>query len=329
MLKKTLIVLSFLVFNQIRAEVITINWTKSSDGTGFTFNNITSVNGENQAPYYAYAKWFDKKIKDFTYNLQILETKALNSEELAFYKNLNPPSAPSEIKKASNARDKGVAKVLFDVIIKNANNQWLKIVKFNIDISNVVYEENIYASKKQYKNGTSSVLASGRWFKMAISSSGIYKIDKNFLISMGVDVNTINPKNIKVYGSGGMLPEKVKEQTFHDLPENAIYVAGENDNTFNDGDYVLFYAKGPHEWKYDENSSIFKHYYNFFSDVSYYFITFDGGAGKRILDQNQALGTATDIATTFDDFGFYENDLVNLNKSGRVWLDKPLNISSA
>jgi hypothetical protein len=329
MFKRILIVLLFLAFNQMRAEEITINWSKSSDGSSFTFSNITKANEQPETPFYAYSKWYDKKIKDFSYSLQILETKALNSEELAFYKNLNPQATSTEIKKISSARDKGVAKVLFSVIIKNASNQWLKIVKFNIEITNVVFEENTFASPKQYKSGASSVLASGRWFRMTISSSGIYKIDKNFLSSMGVDVNSINPQNIKVYGSGGMLPEKVKEQTFHDLPENAIYVAGENDNTFDDGDYVLFYAKGPHEWKYDSNAKIFKHYYNFFSDVSYYFITFDGGLGKRIIDQSEAIGTATDVATTFDDFGFYENDYTNLNKSGRVWLDKPLNISSA
>lgn len=328
MMRNTLLVLFILVFGGLHAETITIDWKKSNDGIGFTFTNIINLPSYGEMPFFNFSKWQNKKVKDFSYQLQVIETQALSAAELKYFKNCAPNETPIEIKEISSARTKGVASVLFSTIVKNNANQWFKVLKVNIEISNIIFEENVYAKAQAYKTGTSSVLASGRWFKMSVTSSGIYKIDKNFISSLGVDVNSINPKNIRIYGSGGMLPEKVKDQTFFDLPENAIYVAGENDSKFDDGDYVLFYAKGPHDWKYNSGDQNYYHLYNYFSDIACYFITFDNGAGKRIAIQNEAVGSATDITTLFDDFGFYENDAINLNKSGRVWLDKPLNISN-
>ncbi len=328
MLRHTLLVFSILAFGGLKAEIITLDWKKISGGDGYTYTNITTISTHGELPFYAYSQRQTKKVKDFSYQLQVLETQALTAAELLYFKNSNPGASPIEIKEIFTAREQGIIGVSFSTIFKNNSNQWLKVVRVNLEITNVIFEESTFAKPQPYKTGTSSVLASGRWFKMSVTASGIYKIDKKFISSLGVDVNSINPKNIKIYGSGGMLPEKVKDQTFYDLPENAIYVAGENDSKFDDGDYVLFYAKGPHDWKYNNNDQNYRHYYHFFSDVACYFITFDNGAGKRISVQNQASGSATDTTYTFDDFGFYENDVVNLNKSGRVWLDKPLNIAS-
>jgi len=32
---------------------------------------------------------------------------------------------------------------------------------------------------------------------------GIYKIDKNFLKNLGIDVASLDPANIRIYGNGG------------------------------------------------------------------------------------------------------------------------------
>ena len=103
----------------------------------------------------------------------------------------------------------------------------------------------------QYKSSTvkNSVLSQGTWYKFAIDTTGIFKIDGSFLQSLGVNVDEINPKDIRIFGNGGqLLPTANNRFRYDGLQENAIFVNGEDDNSFDNGDFILFYAKGPHSW---------------------------------------------------------------------------------
>ncbi|MBW8049380.1 MAG: type IX secretion system sortase PorU, partial [Cytophagales bacterium] len=165
---------------------------------------------------------------------------------------------------------------------------------------------------------TNSVLADGDWYKLAIISSGIYKIDFNFLSNIGINPGIINPQNIKIFGNGGgMLPQANASFRVDDLEENAIYIEGENDGQFNANDYILFYAQGPHTWNYDSTNKIFTHTQNLYSDTAFYFLTVDITSGLRIQTQNSLTGGTP--VNTFDDHFFHEQDLVNMGKSGRLW----------
>ncbi len=169
-----------------------------------------------------------------------------------------------------------------------------------------------------------SVLTSGTWYKIGIKKTGIYKIDKAFLQSMGINVSQINPKNIRIYGNGGdMLNPKNNQFRYDDLQENAIYVYGENDGVFDDGDYILFYGKGSDSWikKSDfPNSSPYNcldyyHYYHRYSDSAYYFINFDLGPGLRI-PQYSVSAASTYTTNSYDYINYHEVDVINLLKSG-------------
>ncbi|HSZ25801.1 MAG TPA: hypothetical protein VK766_08795, partial [Cytophagaceae bacterium] len=120
----------------------------------------------------------------------------------------------------------------------------------------------------------SSVLASGEWYKISVNSTGLYKIDYNFLKTMGINPDAINPQNISIYGNGGgMLPQPNATSRADDLLENSIFVFGQADGKFDVGDYILFYAEGPDTWAYNTSSGIFNHTKNLYSDVSCYFLT--------------------------------------------------------
>ena len=94
-----------------------------------------------------------------------------------------------------------------------------------------------------------SVLSSGTWYKMAISSTGMYKLTYSELQSMGLDVNNIDPHNIRVFHNGGGVMPKINNAYYpDDLAEIPVYVYGEDDGVFNSGDYVIFYARGPVTW---------------------------------------------------------------------------------
>ncbi|TAG02455.1 MAG: hypothetical protein EAZ44_07180 [Cytophagia bacterium] len=163
-----------------------------------------------------------------------------------------------------------------------------------------------------------SVLREGIWLKIPIKNKGVYKITPAFLRNFGINTNNINPKNFHIYGNGGgMLPQNNSTTRAIDLVENAIFVQGENDNTFDETDYILFYAQDANSWQYQETTQNFIHQKNLYDDVNYYFLTFNTTQGLRIAPQNNITTTAN--ITTFDDYFFYENDLENVLRSGREW----------
>ncbi|CAG0971009.1 hypothetical protein FLAV_01238 [Flavobacteriales bacterium] len=177
------------------------------------------------------------------------------------------------------------------------------------------------------KTATTSVLASGDWYKIGVTSSGVFKLTYNFLKSADIDVDNIEPKNIRVFGGQqGMLPGKNNVQRVDDLQEMAIAVYGENDGKFNKSDYILFYGNSPNVWAFDAITQRFIHKIHEFSDTTFYFITFNNGAGKRILNQPSTQLTPTHFTTTFDDYLYYEKDNTNLIKSGRVWLGEKFDV---
>jgi len=172
-----------------------------------------------------------------------------------------------------------------------------------------------------------SVLSSGNWYKISTPNTGIHKISYNELQAMGINVSSINPKNIRIYGNGGgILPENNSEFRYDDLQENAIYVAGENDGSFDSGDYILFYAQGPNTWKYNSTTKKFNHYTNSYSDKAYYFINTEIGQGKRISTEQSSTLPANNVVDKFNARAFHEKDFLNLIKSGREWYGEKFDI---
>ncbi|WP_088323593.1 type IX secretion system sortase PorU [Polaribacter tangerinus] len=170
---------------------------------------------------------------------------------------------------------------------------------------------------------SNSVLATGDWYKFSVDTTGVFKIDKNFLEKIGVATKGLNPRNIKIYGNGGqLLPELNSDFRYNDLQENAIAVIGEEDGEFNNNDFILFYAKGPHDWVIDTNSKTAKHQQNIYSDNAYYFITVGNTPGKRITNQKENTSLATTNITSFNDFVFYEKEELNLFGAGTQWFFK-------
>jgi hypothetical protein len=175
-----------------------------------------------------------------------------------------------------------------------------------------------------------SVLSTGKWYKIAVSQTGIHKITAQNLRDWGVDITQINPKNIAIYGNGGgMLPQPNNAPRISDLQENAILVVGEEDNQMNNGDYILFYAQGADKINFNPTTQRFSHEKNLYDDKNYYFLTIKNTEGLRV--QNQPSVSASQNITAFDDYFYHEKDLYNilqqLNRggSGREWYGEFLN----
>ena len=72
-------------------------------------------------------------------------------------------------------------------------------------------------------NAYHSVLRQHTWYRMSVAQEGVYQLDYTTLQTMGIDVNTLNPNQIRIFGNpSGVLPEKNSVARPDDLSELAI-----------------------------------------------------------------------------------------------------------
>ena len=96
-----------------------------------------------------------------------------------------------------------------------------------------------------------SVLSTGNWYKIAITQTGIHKIDAAFFKKMGIDAANTSPGQIRIFGKGGgMLPQVNTVEYANALIENAVWVQGGEDGKFDQNDAIYFFAEGPHAVSY-------------------------------------------------------------------------------
>jgi hypothetical protein len=111
-----------------------------------------------------------------------------------------------------------------------------------------------------------SPLKSGKWHKLEVDNSGVYKLNSNLLRNMGYDLANINPQKIQIWGNGGgMLLQANNAFRYVGLQENAIMVIGEEDGRFDNNDYVLFYAEGADKQIIDSQNQIIRNEKNIYS----------------------------------------------------------------
>ncbi|TWH99075.1 peptidase C25-like protein [Flavobacterium tiangeerense] len=221
----------------------------------------------------------------------------------------------------STARDLVTAQIIFAPII-NDDFGFKKIISFNYSIT-----ANTSVTNRSFKATagiSNSLLSKGNWYKFYIEKSGVYKLSKRFLEQLGIDFKNVDARKIKIFGNGGrMLPLSNNIAYPNDLMENTIQVIGENDTTFDDSDYVLFYGEGTDTWNEESRTNI-----NLYDSKSYYYVNIQGENGKRISPLVQPTATPTLLLNTFDDYQFYEKDITNIGKLGRQWFGESFEIKN-
>ena len=161
---------------------------------------------------------------------------------------------------------------------------------------------------------TNSVLRQGEIYRFAIPTSGVYKLTRGFLVDqlkvLGLD--GVDPRDIKVYGqAGGMLPETNNTLAFDDLEEQAIVIEGEDDGSFDGGDFILLYAAGPDERTFDPLANRFTYQKNIYTEENYYFLQLGtAGRGRRVSALPAASGGT--VVDSYDALYRYEEDRANV-----------------
>ncbi len=174
----------------------------------------------------------------------------------------------------------------------------------------------LYSQVPGSEFASSSVLADGQWFKIAVTVDGIYRIDFTRLQEIGLE----NPSEPRIFANNnGQLSYYNDNTANDDLQKVAIYIEKGSDGIFNSGDYLLFFGQGTGRWKYDgENEKYFYVKHNY-SDTAFYFLTSGRGSGLFVTSSPPQAGTPTYISSSSDALFIHEADNENLIKSGREW----------
>lgn len=192
------------------------------------------------------------------------------------------------------------------------------ITSFDVEITEQKPEGIAGGSRSASKTtGLNSPLATGSWYKISVSKTGLYKIDHNFLVSQ-LGVSGIKSSDIRVFGKGGrMLSERNSADLVGGLTETAIQVFDGGDGSFDAGDYFIFYGQGPLHWE-ERSSGGLSAQKNYYADQGYYFLNFDGGSGKRVqTQQNPPTGNVN--VNSFTGVALHEQDLANPQEFGKQW----------
>jgi hypothetical protein len=206
------------------------------------------------------------------------------------------------------ARKKNILDLSFCPIVHRKNGYY-KLTSFDWDIQPVQTASLRSVQATAYSEN--SALASGKWRKISVKESGIYKLTYADIKNMG-----INPAKVQIYGYGGkLLAENFALAGYvDDLPEVAIYKELGSDKVFNDGDFILFYAQGPVSWSYSTSYGMYLRTLNHYSDKAYYFVG-ERADGSLTSSVSIFTGTANKTVTSFTDFQLHELERVNIGES--------------
>lgn len=152
----------------------------------------------------------------------------------------------------------------------------------------------------------SSVLSSGKWVKISVTTSGMHCIPASTLSSWGFD----DPARVRVHGYGGaMIPEILSAANYiDDLPRVASRVTSRG---------LVFYATGPQQINMDTEISI-SHAVNPYSSYGYYFLTEGDSPTPAPAKAGTALASSAGCVTSALWMAYYDPQEVSIGNTGRM-----------
>ena len=274
-----------------------------------------------------YAQWnANGTIDENSATISNVSYQTLNASEIKDIKANTLPSTPEF--KLSNTSARGKQSLFFEITPLIYTQGVIKrMTSFTVNYNSLAGRSNL--SARFEPPISNSVLASGDWYRFYVEETGVCQLTRGFLSQLGVNTNSVDPRTIKIYGSGGqMIPQANSVAYPIDPEENAIRFIGEEDGDFDSNDYILFYAEGPNgEHQVDYNTT-YDSNINLFNDRTYYYVNVSPGNGKRIQPLTQPDAAADMQIDTFQDYQFYEVDEFNLVKIGRRWFGDDFDIEN-
>ena len=284
------------------------------------FFNLTAdeVKVDSVLPHFLYSIPLPENYQDSVYTVSVKypEYMDMTVSDVANYNRISGAALPSQVplsQHISVSRRKGYLVVSFCPLVFR-NNKYQMLVSFMLDVKAKAVKNSVLRQRKNDKAYASaadiyaehSLLASGKWAKIRVSSSGVYQLTDATVRQAGFS----NINKVKIYGYGGNLQNEAlyandlaRTDDLKEVPQCIV------------GGKHLFYAKGPVSWT--SNSSTVRRR-NPYSDYGYYFIT-------QSDEEPATVDSATFVSSFYpspDDYhSLYEVDGYSWYNGGRNLFD--------
>lgn len=284
------------------------------------FFNLTAdeVKVDSVLPHFLYSIPLPENYQDSVYTVSVKypEYMDMTVSDVANYNRISGAALPSQVPLSQNisvSRRKGYLVASFCPLVFR-NNKYQMLVSFMLDVKAKAVKNSVLRQRKNDKAYASaadiyaehSLLASGKWAKIRVSSSGVYQLTEATVRQAGFS----NINKVKIYGYGGNLQNEAlyandlaRTDDLKEVPQCVV------------GGKHLFYAKGPVSWT--SNSSTVRRR-NPYSDYGYYFIT-------QSDEEPATVDSATFVSSFYpspDDYhSLYEVDGYSWFNGGRNLFD--------
>lgn len=234
------------------------------------FFNLTveDIEIDSLLPEFHYAVPIGANHADSIYEVEIRYPEFIDFTEadVALYDSISGaplPTLPTIEQQMAVSRKQGILEIsLAPMVERDGKKQFL--VSFMLSVTSRPIQKARRAaasSSASDRYAAHSVLASGRWVKVRVPSTGVYQLTESLIKQAGFS----DLSKVKIYGYGGNLQNEClvgsELAALDDLPEVATCtISGKR----------LFHAKGPVSW--DSNTST-RRTRNSYSDYGYYFLT--------------------------------------------------------
>ena len=269
------------------------------------YYNLTAqeVKTDSLLPVFTYARPLGKHYADSTYTVSIEypEFMTMSADDVRRYEKISGaplPALPEVTQQISISRKQATLEVSFVPLVWR-EGKYQKLVSFQLKVQatakNGLRASRLAPAATTRSAATASVLASGRWVKIRVPSTGIYQLTNDLISRAGFS----NINNVRVYGYGGaMQPEKLFANYIDetdDLKEVPLCTANGQ---------RLFWAQGPVSWNGNERVR------NPYSQYGYYFLTETDGEAKTQTEQELlgnyiSTGELSNTLYEVDDFAWY------------------------
>ncbi len=284
------------------------------------FFNLTAdeVKVDSVLPHFLYSIPLPENYQDSVYTVSVKypEYMDMTVSDVANYNRISGAALPSQVPLSQNisvSRRKGYLVASFCPLVFR-NNKYQMLVSFMLDVKAKAVKNSVLRQRKNDKAYASaadiyaehSLLASGKWAKIRVSSSGVYQLTEATVRQAGFS----NINKVKIYGYGGNLQNEAlyandlaRTDDLKEVPQCVV------------GGKHLFYAKGSVSWT--SNSSTVRRR-NPYSDYGYYFIT-------QSDEEPATVDSATFVSSFYpspDDYhSLYEVDGYSWFNGGRNLFD--------
>lgn len=296
-------------------DFTTLAWHADTTALGITFPGAVYEEANSLPVYYSeYRLGTDYDGKQYTVSVDYPEYQVVDYPESLQGLIGQLPSEPIAQTSFSISRHEGILLVRFvPFVLRDGKLMRLNSFRITLQEGTTVKrttrsvslqadtpEESVYA--------THSVLSEGRWVKISIPSTGVYKLSNSRLRELGFS----DPSLVRLYGYGGyLLSEGLNELPPDDLCEVPIWHAS---------DGILFYGLGTVKWIPSSDGTYFNRQQNFYALAGYYFLT-EGSEAASFPEMEAPEAQATDTVSVFNDYALYEVDAYNWASSGREMYD--------